>query len=211
MKKQKIQIDRFYLVKKLDKEYMDAFYRVYDALLDSNKDVREINIIANIALQQCLDGMKDNKKASIVIPKQTKDYISKYAKGSVYKDMKRTLRNQDYEKFSIASIWMVFTVCIVLFFLKNLMMQEFLVNYAVDVAVACIAGAFAFQNFMIRRRIVARYRFGSFYTRMDVMTLVACIFVKVISPSNVDITYLLLVISFFVVKRKIKPQFEEII
>lgn len=211
MKNTKIHVDRLYMLKQLDSEYLAAFNRVYDDLLDSKKDPFDINIIANVALQQCLDGMKDGKKASMIIPKNTKEYISKYAKGPVYKEMKKSLRNMDYEKFSIASIWMVFTVCIVLFFLKNLMMQEFLVNYIVDVAVACVAGAFAFQNFMIRKRIIARYHFGSFYMRIDVITLLACVFIKVIADSNVDITYLMLVISFFVIKRKIKPQFEAVI
>lgn len=90
-------------------------------------------------------------------------------------------------------------------------MQEFLINYIVDVVVACFAGAIAFQNFLIKRRIIQRYEFGNFYTQLDVITLIACIFIKVISPGNFDITYLILVISFFVTKKKIKPQFEAVI
>ena len=35
---------------------------------------------------------------------------------NVYKDMKRKIRNQDYEKMQISSIWYVFSLCIVLFF-----------------------------------------------------------------------------------------------
>ena len=41
--------------------------------------------------------------------------------------------------------------------------------------------------------------------------LLACVFIKLVSPSNFDITYLLLVISFFITKKKIKPQFEAVI
>ena len=114
----------------------------------------------------------------------------------------------------ISSIWYVFSLCIVLFFFKNLMDQKFIVNYLVDVIVACIAGGIAMKNFLIRKRIVKRYQFGSFYMRMDIIAIVACVFIKIVTPSayaNFDITYLLLVISFFIMKRKIKPQFEAVI
>lgn len=212
MSKQKApHVDNLYLMKQLDGDYLDGFNRVYDYLMKSDKAVYDRNIIANIALDQCLEGKKSGKKASLIIPKDVKDYVSKYSKGTVYKEMKKKLRNQDYEKYSISSIWLVFTLCIVLFFLKNLMMQEFLINYAVDVVVACLAGGFALQNYLIKRRIINRYHFGSFYTRIDVITLIACVFVKLISTSNFDITYLMLVIAFFVSKRKIKVQFEEVV
>ena len=210
-KADKKHIDNLYQLKKLDQEYMHAFDRVYDQLMHSKKSDADINIIANIALKQCLDGMSAGKKATMVIPKDSKEYINKYAKGPVFKEMKKKIRDQDFEKFQIGSIWSVFALCIVLFFFKNLLMQEFLVNYIVDVVVACIAGGIALQNFLSKRRIIRRYEFGNFYTQLDIATLVACVFIKVISPGNFDITYLILVISFFIAKKKIKPQFEAVI
>lgn len=210
-KKSKKHVDNLYLLKKLEPEYVQAFDRVYDYLMKSSKSELDCNIICNIALQQCMDGMQANKKATIVIPRDLKEYVSKYAKGPVYKEMKKKLRNQDYEKFQIGSIWSVFAVCIVLFFFKNLLMQSFLVNYIVDVLVACIAGAIAFQNYLNKQRIIKRYGFGNFYMQMDMASLIACIFIKVISPGNFDITYLILVITFFITKKKIKPQFEAVI
>lgn len=207
----KIHIDNMYLIKKFDEDYHRAFERFYDYVLDLKKSDADKNIIINIGIQRCLDGMKANKKASMVIPKDLKDFCAKLSKGPVYKDMKTKMRNQDYEKLHIASIWMVFSLCLVLFFLRNLMNQDYTINYIVDVIVGCVAGAIAFQNFMIKRRIIKRYQFDSFYIRLDVITLIACIFVKIISKSNFDITYLLLVISFFVMKKKIKADFEKVI
>ncbi|MFQ7539693.1 MAG: transporter, partial [Clostridium sp.] len=63
-------------------------------------------------------------------------------------------------------------------------------------------------------RIINRYHFGSFYMRMDIIAIAACVFIKIVTPAkyaNFDITYLLLVISFFIMKCKIKPQFEAVI
>ena len=210
----KIHIDNLYLMKKLDEDYHKVFMRFFDYVLHSNTSDADINIIVNTALEQCLEGMKNRKKATLVIPRDLKEYTTKLSRGNVYKDMKRKIRNQDYEKMQISSIWYVFSLCIVLFFFKNLMDQKFIVNYLVDVIVACIAGGIAMKNFLIRKRIVKRYQFGSFYMRMDIIAIVACVFIKIVTPAayaNFDITYLLLVISFFIMKRKIKPQFEAVI
>lgn len=216
MKKQdkKIHIDNLYLTKQFNEEYQNEFDRFYNYVLSSKKDNYKVNILVNITIDKCLDGMKQNKKASLVIPKNLKEYTDKISRGKEYRDMKKKIRNQDYEKFQISSIWYVFTLCIVLFFFKNLIDNNYFINYAVDAIVACIAGAFALRNYLIRRRIINRYQFGSFYVRLDVITLVLCIFIKIITPkeySNFDISYLLLVISFFVIKKKIKPQFENVI
>ena len=210
----KIHIDNLYLMKKLDEDYHKEFMRFYDYVLHSNTSDADINIIVNTALEQWLEGMNNRKKATLVIPRDLKEYTTKLSRGNVYKDMKRKIRNQDYEKMQISSIWYVFSLCIVLFFFKNLMDQKFIVNYLVDVIVACIAGGIAMKNFLIRKRIVKRYQFGSFYMRMDIIAIVACVFIKIVTPAayaNFDITYLLLVISFFIMKRKIKPQFEAVI
>ena len=186
----KIHIDNLYLMKKLDEDYHKEFMRFYDYVLHSNTSDADINIIVNTALEQCLEGMKNRKKATLVIPRDLKEYTTKLSRGNV------------------------FSLCIVLFFFKNLMDQKFIVNYLVDVIVACVAGGIAMKNFLIRKRIVKRYQFGSFYMRMDIIAIVACIFIKIVTPAayaNFDITYLLLVISFFIMKRKIKPQFEAVI
>lgn len=171
----KIHIDNLYLMKKLDEDYHKEFMRFYDYVLHSNTSDADINIIVNTTLEQCLEGMKNRKKATLVIPRDLKEYTTKLSRGNVYKDMKRKIRNQDYEKMQISSIWYVFSLCIVLFFFKNLMDQKFIVNYLVDVIVACVAGGIAMKNFLIRKRIVKRYQFGSFYMRMDIIAIVACV------------------------------------
>lgn len=207
----KLHIDNMYRIKTFDEDYHKAFDRFYDYVLDMKKSDADKNIMINIGIERCLEGMKANKKASLIIPKDLKEYCAKLTKGPVYKEMKTKIRNQDYEKLHIASIWMVFATCLVLFFLKNLMNQDYTVNYIVDVIVGCIAGGIAFQNYMIKRRIIKRYQFDSFYLRLDLITLIACVFIKIISETNFDITYLLLVISFFVMKKKIKADFEKVI
>ena len=207
-----MHIDNFHLVKKLSEDYQKAFYRLYDYLAeDHRKSDMDKSIVANIALEQCFEGMKKEKKPLLVIPKDLKEYVAKYTKGPIYKDMKRKLRDQDYEKMQMASIWLVFTMTIVLIVFKNILMQDFFVNYWIDLFVGVVASVFAYQNFKIKKRLIVRYNFGKIYYRIDAITLGACIFIKLISPSNADLSYLLLVLSFFITKKKMKPQFEAVI
>lgn len=213
-----IHIDNLHLIKKMDSEYSEVFHKVYDYVIEERKKSDlDKNILINIALEQCLEGMEKKKKPSLIFPRDLKEFVSKYSKGPIYKDMKRKIRNQDYEKFTISSIWVVFLECMVLFFFKNLIVSEFsgdahyLVNYWVDLGVASVAGLLVFQNYRVKHRIILRYGFGKFYFRMDLIALLLCVVVKLVVKSNVDITYLLLVAAFFVTKKKIKPQFEQVI
>ena len=82
----KIHIDNLYLMKKLDEDYHKEFMRFYDYVLHSNTSDADINIIVNTALEQCLEGMKNRKKATLVIPRDLKEYTTKLSRGNVYKD-----------------------------------------------------------------------------------------------------------------------------
>ena len=76
--RKQLHIDNLYLVKKLDEDYQKAFYRLYDYLLeDTKKSDLDKSIIANIALEQCMEGMKAQKKPQLVIPRDLKDYVAK--------------------------------------------------------------------------------------------------------------------------------------
>lgn len=216
MSKKGVKIDNLHLMKKLNKEYLVYFNKIYDMVVkDKKKNAADKNVIINIALEQCLNGQENKKKAQQVFPREIKEFIVKNSKGPVYKEMKRKLRNQDYEKFTITSFWVILMECIVLFFLKNILLAEvtdaYLVNYWVDLFVASMALLIGIRNYSLRVRIIQRYEFGNFYFRIDAIALALCIFVKLISKSNFDVTYLLLVIVFFVTKKKIKPQFEAVI
>ena len=211
-KKIPFHVDNLYLRKQLSDDYQEVFDRLYDYLnKDSKKSAFDKNVILNIALQQCLEGIREKKKANLVIPKDLKNYVMKYGRGPVFKDMKNKLRNQDYEKLRISSIWLVFTISIVLLFVGCLINQKFFVNYYVDLIAACIAGVFAFQNYKIKRRVICRYTTDSFFLRLDMMTILLCIFIKIVFHSNFDVTYFILVISFLVMKRRIKLVMDQVV
>ena len=50
------------------------FNRFYDYILDSRYTVQDMNIMVNIALDQCLEGMKFHKKPTVVIQRFKRVY-----------------------------------------------------------------------------------------------------------------------------------------
>lgn len=206
----KLFIDNAYQLKNLSDEYQKAYERFYQFILKKDYAAEKSNVLLNLVIDACMNGMSAGKKAIEVIPNDLKSYLNQLLKSKTYLNKIQETRKNDYEKFHIASIWMVFSVAIVLFFLKNLIDGKFLIHYLVDAAIGCIGGAIAVSQFLIKRRVVERYQFGSYVYLVDAAAVLLCVLIKMITPSNFDITYLILVLAFFIEKKKIKNQFESL-
>ena len=176
----KVHIDNLHLVKKLEPAYTEAFFDFEEVLLREPIEDEKINIIANIAIEQLQEGMAKKKKPSLIISKEKhyQTYITKMSKGQAFSQMREKLLRQNYEKMTISGIWLVFSVCILLLFFKNLLTEHYLINFSVDLAI-------------------------------DIVTLVLCIIVKLLVSGNFDVSYLLLVIAYFVTKRRYRKELEE--
>lgn len=120
------------------------------------------------------------------------------------------LREADQEKFTIASIWEVFSAFIVLLFLKNWIREDYLLGYSFDILIAILASYFMIRAFLVKRTIIYRYHFPKGYLALDVLTFVLCCFIKLVVETNFDITFLLLVIAYLITQRKIKQEFSKI-
>ncbi len=207
----KVHIDNLYLVKKLEPEYAEAFFDFEEVLLKERMTDEKINVIANIALAQLQAGMEKKKKPALIISKEKhyQSYITKMSKGKPYAQMKERLLRQGYEKLTISGIWLVFCTCILLLFFKNLISETYLINFSVDLIAAVIALVLAVRNYQIRYRIIAHSANKSLYLAMDVVTIVLCLAVKLLVKGNFDVSYLLLVVDYFVTKRRYRKELEE--
>lgn len=206
----KVHIDNLHLVKKMEPEYADAFFSLEETLLREGYSADEINIIANTAIDQLMDGMAKKKKPSLIIPKEKnyRSYLSRVSHGQGYKETKKKLCRQDYEKFTISGIWLVFCICILLLFFKNLITGMYLINFSIDLIAGALALLLAVRNYQVRWRVIRRYENPSFYCSVDLITLLLCIVIKLLVKGNFDISYLLLVIAYFMTKRKFKQQIQ---
>lgn len=102
----------------------------------------EINAIANTAIDQLSEGMTKKKKPSLIISPERdfRGWLSKVKHTTVYRQTQSKLLQQDDEKFTISGIWLVFCISIILFFLKNLITDSFLINFSIDLIAGAGAG-----------------------------------------------------------------------
>ena len=121
-----------------------------------------------------------------------------------YRQTQSKLLQQDDEKFTISGIWLVFCVSIILFFLKNLITDSFLINFSIDLIAGALALVFAVRNYQTRWRVIRKNKEKRFYLSCDIAVLVLCLITKVTVPGNFDISYLLLVVAYFITNRKLK-------
>lgn len=206
----KVHIDNLHLVKKLEPDYAQAFFDFEEVLMKEQLEEEKINIIANIVIEQLLEGMEKKKKPSLIINKEKhyQTYIAKLSKGQAYQRMKEKLKQQDYEKLTISGIWIVFGVSILLLFFKNLLTGQYLINFSIDLIATAIAFALSLRNYQLRWRIINRSKNRSLYFGLDAVTFALCIVVKLFAKGNFDISYLLLVISYFVSKQQFKKEMQ---
>ncbi|WP_075876292.1 hypothetical protein [Merdibacter massiliensis] len=207
----KVHIDNLHLVKRLEPEYMQAFFDFEEVLVKEAMDEAKINVIANLAIEQLQEGMAKKKKPSLIINKEKhyQTYIAKMSRGAMFQQMKEKLKQQDYEKLTISGIWLVFSVCLLLLFFKNLITETYLINFSIDLIAAAVAAVLAVRNYQVRWHIIKQSEKKSFYLGMDIITLALCVVVKVFAQGNFDVSYLLLVISYFVSKQRYRKDMKK--
>lgn len=190
---------------------MQAFFDFEEVLVKEAMDEAKINVIANLAIEQLQEGMAKKKKPSLIINKEKhyQTYIAKMSRGAMFQQMKEKLKQQDYEKLTISGIWLVFSVCLLLLFFKNLITETYLINFSIDLIAAAVAAVLAVRNYQVRWHIIKQSEKKSFYLGMDIITLALCVVVKVFAQGNFDVSYLLLVISYFVSKQRYRKDMKK--
>ena len=190
---------------------MQAFFDFEEVLVKEAMDEEKINVIANLAIEQLQEGMAKKKKPSLIINKEKhyQTYIAKMSRGAMFQQMKEKLKQQDYEKLTISGIWLVFSVCLLLLFFKNLITETYLINFSIDLIAAAVAAVLAVRNYQVRWHIIKQSEKKSFYLGMDIITLALCVVVKVFAQGNFDVSYLLLVISYFVSKQRYRKDMKK--
>lgn len=206
MKKASLYVDHIHLLKKMDMKYQDAFDKFYKVLLKENKDDYTKSMIANVAIEQLTQASVKNQDPNITIPsdRQYRSYLKSIEKSKDFLKMKEDIKKQDHEKITISGIWLVFSISLVLMFFKCLITQKYMISFNVDLVFAIIAFVLAFQNYRVRSRIIQRYQLQKFFYLYDIICLTCCIISKMIVPGNFDVSYLILVINYFITKKKMK-------
>lgn len=194
----------------LPQEYKEVYDSYLNYLLKNKKDTFKLNLLAALALEKLEDASKKGIKADTVLLKDYAKESAKLKKSKNIKEVQERILQRDYEKYTVSNIWSVFTFFIVLLFVKNLIMKDYLLAFSIDVLVAILAALVALRSEFIKYKIMNRYGFSKRYLSMDAVAFIVCLIVKVVSKTNFDITFMVLVLEYFFTQKAIKKEFNKI-
>lgn len=196
---------------KLNKEYYEVYERILNFLMKNEKDDNKLNFLLDRVIDDLLESEEKGLVAKARVGNDYKAYIKKIEKTINFKEETRKQRNIDYEKYTISSIWLVLMMFISLLFIRNWIIEDYIISFAIDGIVGAVAIYFGLANFFAKYRVSKRYKFPNTFIYFDVVVFVLCLAVKFMTPAeygNFDITFLFLVCSYLLPKKRIRKLFE---
>lgn len=212
MKKQNLEI--FYETKQQAKPLLEAYYKQFDRYAGYLEKQESDSVTYNMYLCACIEGLleaqnKQNTNA-IVMQQNLKPYIKNLEKQLDMKTLYKQRATLDYEKFIGASFWEVFMAFVVVQFFQNFLTGNYLLSFSIDIAIAILCFYVMLYQFRQKLRILQRYHMNQSVLFVDGVAFGFSLFVKVIAPTPFDVSFLFLVIAYFVNKKKVTPLFENI-
>lgn len=196
---------------KLDDETYDVYQKLINYLCKHENDDHRYHIMADHILSDLQEAQSKDRVAKVYVGNDYKAYLKKVEKNINFRQEIKRLRDNDYEKYTIASIWLVLMMFIALLFIRNWVIDEFIISFAIDGIVGAIALYFGIANFFTKYRVIKRYKFPDMFIYMDIMVFLLGLVIKFTTPAeygNFDVTFLILVFSYLIPKKRIRKLFE---
>lgn len=189
---------RFPLPESHDEE--QSFQDILKTIEKKESNLAMRNIYANYYLNQCQKAREEGK------PLQLEGNLGKeirsWGKSQSFKKFKDVYLKEDKAKFQLCGIVIVVTGTLILFFLRAILAQKFVVNFSVDAIVGAIALVFFYRNMKMKIRLVKSYTPIKDYLYLDIASFVMCILLKMWLPPTFDVSIIVLVIAYYVQRRK---------
>lgn len=128
--------------------------------------------------------------------------IRSWEKSNAYKKVKERIKEEDYTKFNIASIFSMMSFCMILMFMKAVIIQSFVISFSVDAIVACVCLYLLIRNYMVRYRLYSIYTEDTQYLKLDVTAAIFCVLMKILVPSYIDLTIFMMIVLYVITVRK---------
>lgn len=201
MKKKDLNTNNLSLYQALnqeDKEKVNSFFEFLSKKFTNKLIINAyINFyIENINKHTC----KNNNEADYHVIKKQKDKLINYI---------TNMKQIDLQKYNFSGIWEVISFGLVLMYIVNLANKTFVINPFIDNLVAAVFLAITLRCLMIRINVIKTYHLNFKYMTIEIITLVLCFFLKLITRQVIDITFLLLVIMYLFTKKQVTKQMNQ--
>ena len=118
-----------------------------------------------------------------------------------FKKFKEDYLKEERAKFQLSGIVIVVTGTLILFFLRAILAQKFLINFSVDALVGAVALVFFYRNMKMKLKLLKSYASAKDYIYLDVASFVLCLLLKMWMPPTFDISLIVLMISYYIQRR----------
>ena len=116
-------------------------------------------------------------------------------------------QQQDLERFKMSSFWTTMGSFLVIMFLKEFLLDKYLINFSIDLLVAVIAFYIALNNARIQHQFIKDYRLSNRAFIFMIFGLLFAILTMVITiKSPFDISFLILVVSHLTSQKIVKGE-----
>lgn len=118
---------------------------------------------------------------------------------------------QAMEKFRICGMVSAMSATLLIYFAAGLLDGQVMVYFSVDALIAVAAGVFLIRNLQIKDRLTQNWSQAKDFRLLDGLSLLLCVLLKVIIPRAFDLSLVVLVITYFIEKKKFAAAQKELL
>ena len=201
-KKYDLYFENSVKVKSLNDDYFKSYQEIEKALFKKQKDVLKTNVLLSEILDQMKDFQEKGKSVSQMLSKGSQAFIDQVDRKINYKEKINQLKQRDSNKYEMSGILLTMCIYIVLLFVKELVGNNYLINYYIDLLVAVIMLVISVKQLLNQRQLIKRYHVSFQPFMIEIIGIVISLLISILFyNSPFDITFVILVIAFFTSKK----------
>ena len=121
------------------------------------------------------------------------------------------IKKEILEKYTISGLWQTMCGYIVLLFVKELLIDNYLINFSIDVLVAIVAFYITLHNLVNQYKLINEYNISKKPFIFQIFGYIVGLFIVIITlKSPFDISFAILVIAFLTNKKLIEKELDSI-
>ena len=206
MKQKEKSFDLFFENVTKEKSLNDDYRKVYDDIFKyitrHQSQMIKANILLSAILDQMIEHQEQKNNVTLLVGKNTKNYIQNVEKTIRYKSELENIKKRDLERYTISGLWMTMCAYLVLLFVKEFLTQRFLIAFSVDLIVAAVAMVLTFKGIRTHYQLIQRYQMNKKSFIIEVAGFIVGLLVVVLTlKSPFDVSFLILVIAHLASKK----------
>ncbi len=201
-KKYDIYFENSVKVKSLNDDYFKCYQEIEKTLFKKQKNVLKTNILISEILDCMLICQEKGQTVKQMIGQSSQSFVDQINRKINYKEKINQLKQKDLNKYEMSGILLTMCIYIVLLFVKELIGNHYLINYYIDLLVAVIMLCISIKQLLNQRKLIKRYQVSIQPFVLEISSIVISLLISIVFyNSPFDITFVILVIAFFISKK----------